>query len=59
MAIGKFYTNKTDLELVVVLIYIVIVAGLMVIFISLRGWVVIDQIYLFIFCMLINALRLP
>lgn len=37
IATSRLYTHKIDLEFVVVLIYVVNVAGFMVIFIGLRG----------------------
>lgn len=51
--------NKIDLELVIVLICVVSVIGLMIIFIGLKGWVVINLIYPFFFRVLIDVLRLP
>ena len=59
MATGRLYTQKIDREIVVILICIVNVAGFMVIFIGLKGFVVVNLIYFFIFRVLIDALHLP
>lgn len=58
-AISGLYIHKIDLKLDVVLICIVSIIGLIVIFINLSDWVVVNFIYLFFFRILIDALYLP
>lgn len=59
MAISGLYTHKIDQKLDVILICIVSIIGLIVIFINLSDWVVVNLIYLFFFRILIDALHLP
>lgn len=56
---NRFYNYKIDLEFIVVLICVVNIIGFIVIFIGVRSLVIVNLIYPFIFCVLIDALHLP
>lgn len=59
IATDRLYTYEINLKLFVVLICIVSVVEFIIIFIGLKGWLVVNLIYSFIFRILIYALRFP